>query len=860
MKERQAWAEAAPALGNGAGGGRPPTVLFSAHCPSGRTLAAALLALGLDGKGHNVVLADWGFDQSPLMRYFDAEHLAVVYSDSARSGIFVTPRLALFSSSHFSDDDSAATELGRLESLADIVVMSCACPVPARLERRFELGFSVFDYTEESVSKVAETIKDMSAACDKVLALPSRVDLGFPQLALWRERAQAALSDAPAAQKELAKLELPFVASRSGLFDLPRKASDDALKKFVAAAVQTVYETCMPGSSPELAKEGNLPSLREAAGAAAVEFVAPPPLSELPSEEMSARALREKNGREGKGEEAEEARTDSEGKSPKNEEKTAAEKLSDPPLEAAAEAGAPSSSAAPSAPKADAPGPDKVELEFPSAPPPETEKKPGIPAGKDTEDPLIPEPVPFRELEAWVGLDPEALREKYEEALTEAGFTFKGGEPADLFARMNRSFRDWSAAKRSKLWKETLVYLLWLADESHRSGHRVEASIRQRIESVFETVDKPQMASESLRIVRVLNIVGRLAGALASDFVQEHQDAERFMVDILRLVPDGAAAESERLLQLRRMAQGLALALPSLQESGSIAARKSFESERDKLPPRLLRLVSGAKDVPADDGEEHRPAPLDIPINLAGGKRPAANEEQADKPTGPILTGPFPLNRIQEWAGFDIAEPLRQYKSALERNGFILPSEGKAAVEAYASFNLQYRRWSKARRKASWTETVLLCLALAEHARARGESVEGIIRERAEEIIASADGDSNQESMRIIRVLNLIGSICASLESGAPEALKKAERALMQLIDATPDSVTANSDVLLQLRRAGLALALHLPLMKSGAEAEARTLFMKERDRLPDELRRLLPADDIAEKVREIREKVEELI
>jgi len=379
---------------------------------------------------------------------------------------------------------------------------------------------------------------------------------------------------------------------------------------------------------------------------------------------------------------------------------------------------------------------------------------------------------------------------------------------------------------------------------------------------MFGRIGAPWADSEQIRVARMFNLIAVLALAAAGDSEQAHKEAEALLPKAIELTPPEATAGSERLLQMRRLALGIALHLRPLRGAEEAETRAFCQSESELLPAAHRRLLP--RSAEPDEGAQGAP-PLDAAprLEFPDGFVPEP-EEDAD-PGGParkgLLDAPFPLEKLQEWAGYDIAGPLEAGAAELRSIGLAPPKEGANLVEAFALFNRKHHSLNKTRRGKLWSESILLCLAIADRARREGSPIEQNVRDRIEHLFPEVPAEpSRSEPVRVLRMLNLIGLLCAAMEAGAEGAhARKAEDTLNKAVDAIPEHEIIYSDKLLALRRVAMALGLLLPSMGKDEKASKRMRFEQERDQLPEELLALFPALGVGAKVKELSLKVAEL-
>lgn len=542
-------------------GSRLPGALFAASDRSvGRTLAASLVAARLGGQA-KVVLADWGFGQSPLLRYFDAERLAVARDGLAGEGLSVAPGLRLFSSAFCADPGEAAGRLNALLADADLLVCS-AHTMPQGLDCDFRLGFVVFDYQGESPFRAAAMVGGVRAVCGKALAMPSWVDAGFLGLSAQRKRAGEAFAkveDAGTITGGMARLELPRIVGRASLCDLvSMHTTDAALLSFLETAAGLVRGECLPeGHAPssfwEMAAQGG-----EADGGSVAGL-----LDLLGLETGSVPA-----GAEADGEEAD-----------TGEESAPVAEAEDIPEDAAEEERSVATDTGGDTEPEDAEGGDTAE-EGDAVP---GEEEAAVPDGRDL----------MARLEAWAEYDINEIYPTFRERIVGLGLTPLDEERQTVtaYAAFNRAYAAWGGTRKKDGWLPALIHCLGMVDRAARDRNQVELPVRQRVEDMFDQTDNPLARSPEMAAVRMVNLAGIVVGATQPGREDWLGYAEAAAAKVVGLSPPGGPGDWSKVADLRRMVMALALRLPRFADAKA-GERSALERERDRLPDGLRALVA----------------------------------------------------------------------------------------------------------------------------------------------------------------------------------------------------------------------------------------------------------------------------
>ncbi len=541
-------------------GSRVPGALFTASDRSvGRTLAAALVAARLGGQA-KVVLADWGFGQSPLLRYFDAERLAVARDGLAGEGLLVAPGLRLFSSAFCADLGEAAGRLNALLADADMLVCS-AHTMPKGLDCDFRLGFVVFDYEGESPFRAAAMAGGVRAVCGKALAMPSWVDAGFLGLPAQRKRAGEAFAkveDAGMVTGEMVRLELPHIVGRASLCNLvSMHTADAALLSFLETAAGLVRGECLPeGHAPssfwEMEAQGGETDSESVAGLLELLGLEDEPgIGPVDAEADGETDTGEKSGPIADGEDIPEDAA--------AEESVAADTGGDAEPAGAAE--------------------DDVAADGDAAPGEEA----AVPDGLDL----------MARLEAWAEYDINEIYPTFRERIAGLGLTPLDEERQTVtaYAAFNRAYATWGGARKKDGWLPALIHCLGMVDRAQRDRDPVELPMRQRVEDMFGQADSPLAGSPEMAAVRMVNLAGIVVGATQPGREGWLEYAEAAAAKAVGLSPPDDPGDWSKVADLRRMVMALALRLPRFADAKA-RERPALERERDRLPDGLRALVA----------------------------------------------------------------------------------------------------------------------------------------------------------------------------------------------------------------------------------------------------------------------------
>ncbi len=576
-----------------------PCILVSASRPSvGRTLVASLLATRLSQR-HNVLLADWDFDQSPLLRYFDVEHLAVVHSAKAGMGLRVSSRLILCSSSHSLDKETATVELDRRIEDADIAVIVLAGDgVPGLSNAKVAVCLVVFDYQVDSPSKAGLQIKRFSTKYPAVYGVPSWVDRSFPQIQAQRQHSRKMFRevsvDATVAEMT-ERLELPLISGRARLFDLASGTVEDPrVDAFAMRIANQVEKNCSLVSSSAFAEEDVFPTLVD--GSVKPRKIEPlPPLAEFPDEELVSDLPPKKpfHSEDELPEEPENLALEGEPET----ENPHADLMPESDHDAACDEAEDVDMSGPESELSDQED-DKAE----SAETDGTVDEEGHGEGRqvpveckadkpeDGVDVKQRSAFPVDRLEEWAGIDLGSLVESLTEAIVATGLSVPDdkGNPIQMFIDFNRKYEGWSDLKRCTHWSEAVLSCLSLCDIAYRQGSGSEMVFRERTEQLFSGLEARYLNDERVRVMRMINLVALLRTYLS--VVGPDEEVQENMTQVVLKVMGMESSGDGKVAMLRKVALGLAARMPSLQTEEERETRERFEAERDDLPQELRKL------------------------------------------------------------------------------------------------------------------------------------------------------------------------------------------------------------------------------------------------------------------------------